>query len=159
MRPSPLLVRRALAFPCAASPPRAGAHLAPRWIAAALVALSLGACTSADRTRSGFLEPYRISIPQGNYVNQQMLDQVRTGMSRDQVRLALGSPLLTDAFHPERWDYIFRFQYANGETQLRRVTIRFQEDRVSAIKSDPLPARDDANDPALPGYIGNGGKA
>ena len=117
-----------------------------------LLGLTMVGCSSTDRTRSGFLEPYRISIPQGNYVNQQMLDQVREGMSREQVRLALGSPLLTDAFHPQRWDYIFRFQYANGETQLRRVTIRFADDRVNAIKSDPLPARDDDNDPALPGY-------
>lgn len=124
-----------------------------------MLLLAVAGCASSDRTRSGFLEPYRISIPQGNYVNQQMLDQVHEGMSRDQVKLALGSPLLTDAFHPERWDYIFRFQYANGETQLRRVTISFRNDLVSAIKSDPLPARDDANDPALPGFVKKEGKA
>ncbi len=159
MRPFPLSRRQTPACPATSHTPQTGARSALCWIAAIGIGLTLAACSSADRTRSGFLEPYRISIPQGNYVNQQMLDQVREGMSRDQVKLALGSPLLTDAFHPERWDYIFRFQYANGETQLRRVTIRFQDDRVSAIKSDPLPARDDANDPALPGYVGKQEKA
>jgi outer membrane protein assembly factor BamE len=112
----------------------------------------LGGCASSDRARSGFLEPYKFSIPQGNYLNQQMLDQVRQGMSREQVRLTIGSPLLTDIFHPNRWDYVFRFQYANGDAELRKVTIEFREDRVASVKADPLPQRDDPNDPALPGY-------
>ncbi len=102
--------------------------------------------------RSGIFEPYRFSIPQGNYLNQQMLDQVRTGMNRDQVRVAIGTPLLTDPFHPDRWDYVFRFQYANGDAELRRVTVQFSNGAVSDIRHDPLPARDDPNDPALPGY-------
>ena len=117
-----------------------------------LASLAAAGCASSDRSRSGFLEPYKFSIPQGNYLNQQMLDQVREGMSREQVRLAIGSPLLTDIFHPHRWDYVFRFQYPNGDAELRKVTIEFRDDRVASIKADPLPARDDPNDPALPGY-------
>ncbi len=120
--------------------------------AVVLSLLLLGGCASSDRSRSGFLEPYKFSIPQGNYLNQQMLDQVRQGMSREQVRLTIGSPLLTDIFHPNRWDYVFRFQYANGDAELRKVTIEFREDRVASVKADPLPQRDDPNDPALPGY-------
>lgn len=81
-----------------------------------------------------------------------MLDQVRQGMSREQVRLTIGSPLVTDIFHPDRWDYVFRFQYPNGEAELRRVTIFFKENRVAEVKADALPQRDDPNDPALPGY-------
>ena len=117
-----------------------------------LVAVTCGGCASGDRARSGFLEPYKFSIPQGNYLNQQMLDQVREGMSREQVRLAIGTPLLTDVFHPNRWDYVFRFQYPNGDAELRKVTIEFSEDRVARVKADTLPQRDDPNDPALPGY-------
>ena len=117
-----------------------------------LVALLAAGCSSSDRSRSGFLEPYKFAIPQGNYLNQQMLDQVREGMSREQVRLAIGSPLLTDIFHPQRWDYVFRFQYPNGDAELRKVTIEFRDNRVASIKADPLPQRDDPNDPALPGY-------
>ena len=117
-----------------------------------LVALLAAGCSSSDRSRSGFLEPYKFAIPQGNYLNQQMLDQVREGMSREQVRLAIGSPLLTDIFHPQRWDYVFRFQYPNGDAELRKVTIEVRDNRVASIKADPLPQRDDPNDPALPGY-------
>ncbi len=124
---------------------------------AVLAIAALAACASGDRSRSGFLEPYKFAIPQGNYLNQQMLDQVREGMSREQVRLAIGSPLLTDVFHPDRWDYVFRFQYPNGEAELRRVTIQFANDRVAEIKADPLPQRDDPNDPALPGHRPNAG--
>ena len=129
------------------------AFLRPVTLAAFLLALALaGGCSSTDRARSGFLEPYKIAIPQGNYLNQQMLDQVREGMSREQVRLTIGSPLLTDIFHPDRWDYVFRFQYPNGEAELRRVTIQFRDERVASVKADELPQRDDPNDPALPGY-------
>ena len=121
-------------------------------LAAALAVLLTEGCSSTDRSRSGFLEPYKVSIPQGNYLNQQMLDQVRQGMSREQVRLTIGSPLLTDIFHPDRWDYVFRFQYPNGDAELRRVTVHFRDDRVASVKADQLPQRDDPNDPALPGY-------
>lgn len=110
---------------------------------AALAAVALTGCQTSDPSRGGIFQPYRQNIPQGNYVDQQMLSQVKPGMSRDQVRFALGSPLLADVFHPERWDYVFRFLYANGEADLRRVTIHFDGDRVERIVADPLPARDD----------------
>ncbi len=121
-------------------------------VAMALVAVTVVGCAGRDRSQSGLLSPYRIAIPQGNYLNQQMLDQVRQGMSREQVRLAIGTPLLADPFHPDRWDYVFRFQYPNGDAELRRVTIRFDGDVVSKIDADKLPERDDDRDPALPGY-------
>lgn len=158
--PSAAHQRRATRSPSAVAAPQRRSTVARRasfWcLTLPLIAL-LSSCTSTDRTRSGFLEPYRVAIPQGNYVNQQMLDQVRAGMSREQVRLAIGSPLLTDVFHPERWDYVFRFQYPNGESQLRRVTITFKDDKVADIQADSLPPRDDDNDPALPGYRTKGG--
>ena len=128
---------------------RSLAGLLPTLLALCIVCAG---CASGDRTRSGLFEPYRFSIPQGNYLNQQMLDQVRAGMSPEQVRMAIGTPLLTDPFHPDRWDYVFRFQYANGDAELRRVTVHFSNGAVSDIRHDPLPARDDPNDPALPGY-------
>lgn len=121
----------------------------------ALAAVTALAGCASDRSRSGFLEPYRFAIPQGNYINQQMLDEVHAGMSPDEVRLRIGTPLLTDVFHPNRWEYVFRFQYANGDSELRRVTVYFADNRVTEVKHDPLPARDDPNDPALPGYQPN----
>ena len=115
-------------------------HSVPLLALAAVTALA--GCAS-ERSRSGFLEPYRFAIPQGNYINQQMLDE---------VRLRIGTPLLADVFHPNRWEYVFRFQYPNGDAELRRVTVFFADGRVSDIKHDRLPERDDPNDPALPGY-------
>lgn len=119
---------------------------------AALAAATLTAGCATDRSRSGFLEPYRFAIPQGNYINQEMLDEVKEGMSREQVRLAIGTPLLVDVFHPDRWDYVFRFQHPNGDSELRRVIVFFADERVSEILADRLPQTDDPNDPALPGY-------
>ena len=96
--------------------------------------------------------PYRIEVPQGNYVDQSMLGQVRTGMTRDQVRFALGTPLLVDPFRPDRWDYVFRFQHPNGSADLRRATVFFAEGKVAKVEADALPQSDDGSDPALPGY-------
>jgi outer membrane protein assembly factor BamE len=71
-------------------------------------------------------------------------------MPREEVRFLLGSPLLIDPFHPNRWDYVFRFQRGAGESVTRRVTIHFDDQRVARVEADALPARDDVNDPALP---------
>ena len=129
---------------------------AVRWpVRAALLALALpvlaGGCISRDPNRSGLFEPYRFDLPQGNYVTREMLDQIKAGMNREQVRFALGSPLLQNTFRTDRWDYVFRYQHANGQADLRRVTIRFKDEQVAAIEADELPQRDDASDPALPG--------
>jgi outer membrane protein assembly factor BamE len=114
--------------------------------------LAIAGCASKDTSRSGLFEPYRIDLPQGNYLTREQVDQVREGMTRDQVRFALGTPLLGHVFHRDRWDYVFSFKHPNGRVELRNVTVRFENDRVSAIEADPLPEREDANDPALPGY-------
>ncbi len=121
-------------------------------LAIALLALALAGCTSSDPGRSGILQPYRFDLPQGNYITQDMLDQIRVGMSPEQVRFALGTPLLTNSFRTDRWDYVFRYQHANGRSDVRRVIVFFDDGRVKAIESDSLPPRDDQNDPALPGY-------
>jgi outer membrane protein assembly factor BamE len=120
--------------------------------AISLVSLLLGGCVSRDPNRSGILEPYRFSLPQGNYVTQEMVDQLKPGMNREQVRFVMGSPLLISGFRNDRWDYVFRFQYPNRKAELRRVVVRFENERVAAIDADALPQRDDNNDPALPGY-------
>jgi len=116
--------------------------------AAALVA----ACSMNDPNRSGLLQPYRVDLPQGNYLTRETVDRVQEGMTREQVRFLLGTPLLRDLFHPDRWDYVFRYKFPNGDVEQRKVTIRFRDDRVAAVEADPLPQREDPSDPALPGY-------
>lgn len=132
-------------------------HSSPRLrrLAAAALAtglLCLGGCASSDRSRTGLFEPYRIDLPQGNYITQTTLDRVRVGMSAEQVRDVLGAPLLGHIFHSDRWDYVFRFTHPSGATEQRKVTVRFREGRVSGIEADPLPQREDPADPALPGF-------
>lgn len=124
----------------------------------ALLCLALAGCAN-DPNSSGLLSPYRIDIPQGNYVTREMLDQVKPGMNRDQVRYALGAPLLTHTFRTDRWDYVFRYQHPSGRVDVRRVAIRFNADeRVSVIEADQLPQRDDLTDPALPGIRKQSGR-
>jgi outer membrane protein assembly factor BamE len=130
--------RRSLRLPCAA---------------ALVLAASLAAgCAARDPNRSGLLEPYRTDLPQGNYLTQQTVDQVKEGMTREQVRFLLGTPLLRHVFHPDRWDYVFRYRFPNGNAESRKVTVQFRDDRVVSIRADELPAREDPSDPALPGY-------
>lgn len=123
-----------------------------RWPTALAIALAAAGCAQHDPNRSGLFEPYRTDLPQGNYLTQQTLAQVKEGMSREQVRFALGTPLLRHVFHPDRWDYVFRYQFPNGRAELRRATIVFRDDRVAAIEAEALPAKEDPDDPALPGY-------
>ena len=87
----------------------------------------------------GWLAPYSISVQQGNFVSSEMLTQLKVGMTPEQVRFALGTPLLIDAFHAERWDYIFRLQRGNGELTSSRVTVFFKDNRVASFEGGDLP--------------------
>ena len=92
-----------------------------RWTMAGLLALWLGGC-AVERY---FLE-YRINVQQGNLVEQKQIVQLRPGMTRDQVRFVLGTPLLQDPFHAERWDYVYRFENGQtGEITMRNIFMYF----------------------------------
>ncbi|HEX7155742.1 MAG TPA: outer membrane protein assembly factor BamE, partial [Burkholderiaceae bacterium] len=75
--------------------------------AALAAALSLCGCSTLTAWTPGFLTPYRPDVQQGNIITKDMVDQLRPGMTRDQVRFMLGTPLLTDMFHQDRWDYTY----------------------------------------------------
>lgn len=83
--------------------------------------------------------PYRPDIQQGNFVSQEMLTQLKEGMTKDQVRFVLGTPLLQDVFHAERWDYPFRLARGNGELTTSRVTVYFKDDKVAKFDGGNLP--------------------
>lgn len=86
-----------------------------------------------------FFSPYRPDIQQGNFISEEMLAQLKTGMTRDQVRFILGTPLLTDIFHADRWDYPFRLAKGNGETITSSVVIYFKEGKVDRFEGGNLP--------------------
>lgn len=114
--------------------------------------LLLAGCSGGQPPRPGLLQPYRADLPQGNYVTRAMVEQVRPGMDREQVRAVLGTPLLGHVFHADRWDYAFRFRHSDGRTEQRNVSVRFRDGKVTQVVADPLPEREDASDPALPGF-------
>ncbi|HEU4850668.1 MAG TPA: outer membrane protein assembly factor BamE [Telluria sp.] len=86
-----------------------------------------------------FFSPYRPDIQQGNFVSQEMLTQLKVGLTREQVRFVLGTPLLTDVFHADRWDYPFRLERGNGELTTSRVTVYFKDDKVERFDGGNLP--------------------
>jgi len=83
--------------------------------------------------------PYRPDIQQGNFVSQEMLAQLKAGQTRDQVRFILGTPLLMDVFHRDRWDYPFYLARGNGELTTSRVTVYFKDDKVERFDGGNLP--------------------
>ena len=86
-----------------------------------------------------FFSPYRPDIQQGNFVSQEMLSQLKVGMTREQVRFVLGTPLLASIFHGNRWDYPFRLERGNGELTTSRVTVYFKDDVVERFDGGNLP--------------------
>lgn len=89
------------------------------------------------------LNPFRIDIRQGNLVTQEMAAQLKPGMSRDQVRFVLGTPMLTDVFHPDRWDYLYVFRPGNKpeDTQQRRLIVYFENDKLVSLGGDVVAAQ------------------
>jgi outer membrane protein assembly factor BamE (lipoprotein component of BamABCDE complex) len=79
------------------------------------------------------LSPYRIDVRQGNFVTQDMVAQLKPGLSREQVRFILGSPLVADMFHADRWDYVYRFQPGHGEASSARLTVFFQDNKLTRV--------------------------
>ena len=102
-----------------------------------------GVHTTRQRRFLGIFSPYRPDIQQGNFVSREMVAQLKTGMTQDQVRFVLGSPLLTDMFHSGRWDYPFRLTKGNGEVIESRVTIYFQDQRLARIVGGDLPTEEE----------------
>ena len=78
----------------------------------------------------GSFKPYRIDIQQGNFLSPEMIAQLKKGMTRDQVRFVLGTPLVTDIFHADRWDYVFYRELGNGKKEHRHLSVFFKDDKL-----------------------------
>lgn len=105
------------------------------------VLLPLAACSNVQMPDvASAITPYRIDIRQGNYITQEMVSQLKPGMTRDQVRFILGTPLVADIFHAERWDYIYSFKPGRGEVQLRRFAVFFADNKLARVAGDVVGA-------------------
>jgi outer membrane protein assembly factor BamE len=105
--------------------------------------LLLGGCAMSLKSTDDFLgliTPYRIDIVQGNVVTKEQMALLKPGMSRNQVRDVLGSPLLTDPFHTSRWDYIFTIRRPGTEPQRRSVVVIFDGENMKSVESPELPS-------------------
>jgi outer membrane protein assembly factor BamE len=87
------------------------------------------------------LGPHKIDIQQGNYVTQDMIAKLKPGMTRSQVRFALGTPLIADAFHPDRWDYVYMLHKGGRLVEQRHIVVVFQDDKLIRIEGDVVPMK------------------
>lgn len=111
--------------------------------ASLVAALALGGCGTPLRDADslfGLITPYRFEVVQGNVVTKEQLERVRIGMQRRQVRELLGSPMLTDLFHGDRWDYVFTIRRQGAEPQRRGIVLAFEGDRLVKIDAEELPS-------------------
>ncbi len=74
---------------------------------------------------------YKIDIQQGNVITHEMLEKIKPGMTRAQVRFVLGSPVISDAFHGNRWDYVYRLEQEGRLIEQHRITAFFEDDRLT----------------------------
>lgn len=91
----------------------------------------------------GVVTPYRMEIVQGNVVTREMAERLKPGLTRAQVRELLGSPLLTDIFHADRWDYVFSIRRQGAPYQQRRVTLFFEGETLKSFEAGELPSEQD----------------
>ncbi|WP_399685599.1 outer membrane protein assembly factor BamE [Xenophilus sp.] len=114
--------------------------------AALLAGVVLAGCSStSDRMRSALhaITPYKVEVVQGNVVTKEQVQALRNGMTRQQVREVLGTPLLADIFHANRWDYVFTIQRQGVEAQQRRLTVFFEGDTLARFEGDEMPAEEE----------------
>lgn len=115
---------------------RSGVTMRKAFIIGLLAAAQLGAGCSSEQVP--FV--YRIDIPQGNVVTQEMLNRLEPGMSKQQVSLVMGTPLVVDPFHPDQWVYLYRLRKGGEAVEERRIELQFQNDRLQRVTGDVKPA-------------------
>lgn len=93
-----------------------------------LLLLALAACSS-----------YKMDIRQGNLVTPEQREKLKVGMTRSQVQTVLGTPLVKDPFHPDRWDYIYRLEHDKKLVQQARMTLYFKGDNLTRIDDSGTP--------------------
>jgi len=91
-----------------------------------LLSLMLASC-------SGWLTPYKMDIRQGNVVTPEMREKLKLGMSKQQVRYVMGTPMINDVFHDNRWDYVYRLEHQGEVVEKQNLTLYFEGDNLARI--------------------------
>ena len=111
----------------------------PAVLLALAAAAALPGCKSlvSEVPKVPGITPYRMVIQQGNFISQEMVAQLKPGMSKEQVRLALGTPLLNDIFHADRWDYVYyREPQGGGAREQRKLSVHFNDGKLARLDGD-----------------------
>ena len=122
------------------------AHRSARLGLSLLIAATLGSmmagCSSlgnpAQRLAS-VVRPYKADVVQGNFVSREQVEALQPGMSRQQVRDILGTPLVTSLFHADRWEYVFTLKRPGEDVQTRKLTVFFAGNALQRFEGDPMP--------------------
>lgn len=104
-----------------------------------LLALICAACSNYSANLPS-IKPYRMDVQQGNVVTSKMMLQLRPGMTKAQVRFIMGTPLIADSFHANRWDYLYRMQKDGKIVEQRHVILEFENDQLKLVRGDVIPA-------------------
>ncbi len=91
------------------------------------------------------IKPYKMPIQQGNLVTSKMMMQLKPGMTKTQVRFVMGTPLITDSFHKDQWDYFYQMEKDGAIIEKRRVILMFEKDLLAKVKGDVILANANAN--------------
>ncbi len=91
------------------------------------------------------IKPYKMPIQQGNLVTSKMMMQLKPGMTKTQVRFVMGTPLITDSFHKDQWDYFYQMEKDGAIIEKRRVILMFEKDLLAKVKGDVIPANANTN--------------
>lgn len=104
-----------------------------------LAAFFCAACSNYSANLPS-IKPYKMDIQQGNVVTSKMMMQLRPGMTKSQVRFIMGTPLIVDPFHADRWDYLYRMQKGGKLIEQRHVILDFENDKLKGVRGDVIPA-------------------
>lgn len=103
----------------------------------------VGACSSTSTSAVNpvnWITPYKVDVIQGNFVSKEQIELLQPGMSRDQVKAVLGTPLMASLFHADRWDYVFTLKRQGVEPQSFKYTVFFKNDLLERFAGDAMPS-------------------
>ncbi|AMO23371.1 hypothetical protein GCM10027034_41160 [Ramlibacter solisilvae] len=112
-------------------------------LAAVVAVLAAAGCSSFDsasRQIAGVVTPYKIEVVQGNFVSREQVEALKPGMSRQQVRDILGTPLVASVFHSSRWDYVFTIKRQGVPPQQRKLAVFFNGEALERFDGDTMPS-------------------
>ena len=122
------------ATPLSRIPPGPGAGRLRGWRS------GCGTFDNVSKRIVGSITPYKVEVVQGNFVSKEQVEAIKPGMSRQQVRDILGTPLVTSVFHADRWDYVFTLKRQGVPAQERKLAVFFKGDALERVEGDDMPS-------------------